>query len=144
MPARRGGASGRLEPAGVGAGLVLASATFWLVNLLPLPTSCPGMAGPVPRQPPHLRLGILHPAAPAREPGFRRGRRYRQPPRASGLASPAPALAEILIAVGLRLAENGGIYIFTAFAITYGKFVGADPGLLPARLTLGTAVDSAP
>lgn len=31
---------------------------------------------------------------------------------------------EILMAMGLRIAENGGGYIFLAFALVYGKFVG--------------------
>ncbi|MFE0017912.1 MFS transporter [Mesorhizobium sp. NPDC059054] len=32
---------------------------------------------------------------------------------------------EILIAMGLRVAENGGSYIFVAFSLAYGKYVGA-------------------
>jgi MFS transporter, MHS family, shikimate and dehydroshikimate transport protein len=31
---------------------------------------------------------------------------------------------EILMAMGLRVAENGGAYIFLAFSLVYGKFVG--------------------
>jgi MFS transporter, MHS family, shikimate and dehydroshikimate transport protein len=31
---------------------------------------------------------------------------------------------EILVAMGLRVAENGGSYIFLAFALVYGKYVG--------------------
>jgi metabolite-proton symporter len=31
---------------------------------------------------------------------------------------------EILLAMGLRVAENGGSYIFLAFALAYGKFAG--------------------
>lgn len=34
---------------------------------------------------------------------------------------------EILTAMGLRVAENGGSYIFVAFSLAYGKYVGA-PG----------------
>ncbi|WP_244483488.1 MFS transporter [Mesorhizobium sp. 1M-11] len=32
---------------------------------------------------------------------------------------------EILVAMGLRVAENGGSYIFVAFSLAYGKYVGA-------------------
>jgi metabolite-proton symporter len=50
---------------------------------------------------------------------------------------------EILLAMGLRVAENGGSYIFLAFALVYGKFVGVaqDVMLLGVMLsmTLGLA-----
>lgn len=38
---------------------------------------------------------------------------------------------EILIATGLRVAENGGVYIFLTFALTYAQFVG-----VPAQTVL--------
>ena len=37
---------------------------------------------------------------------------------------------EILVAMGLRVAENGGSYIFLSFSIVYGVHVGVDKGLL--------------
>lgn len=37
---------------------------------------------------------------------------------------------EILVAMGLRVAENGGSYIFLSFSIAYGVHVGVDKGLL--------------
>lgn len=50
---------------------------------------------------------------------------------------------EILLAMGLRVAENGGSYIFLAFALAYGKFIGVaqDVMLLGVMLsmTLGLA-----
>ncbi|OIS92769.1 MFS transporter [Brucella cytisi] len=53
---------------------------------------------------------------------------------------------EVLLAMGLRVAENGGSYIFLAFALAYGKFVGADQGtmllgvILSMSVALGTMV----
>lgn len=45
---------------------------------------------------------------------------------------------EILLAMGLRVAENGGSYIFLAFALAYGKFVGVaqDVMLLGVMLSM--------
>lgn len=37
---------------------------------------------------------------------------------------------EILLAMGLRVAENGGSYVFLAFALVYGKFVGVAQGVM--------------
>jgi MFS family permease len=37
---------------------------------------------------------------------------------------------EILVAMGLRVAENGGSYIFLSFSIVYGVHVGVDKGIL--------------
>lgn len=43
---------------------------------------------------------------------------------------------EILTAMGLRVAENGGSYIFLSFSVVYGVHVGVDQGLL----LLGVAI----
>lgn len=37
---------------------------------------------------------------------------------------------EILLTMGLRVAENGGPYIFLAFALAYGKFAGVPQNLM--------------
>ncbi|GHC72172.1 MFS transporter [Limoniibacter endophyticus] len=51
---------------------------------------------------------------------------------------------EVLLAMGLRVAENGGSYIFLAFALAYGKFAGADQGtmLLGVMLSMTVALGS--
>lgn len=43
---------------------------------------------------------------------------------------------EILTAMGLRVAENGGSYIFLSFSVVYGVHIGVDQGLL----LLGVAI----
>lgn len=53
---------------------------------------------------------------------------------------------EILLAMGLRVAENGGSYIFLAFALAYGKFAGVSQDVMllgvmvSMTLGLGTMV----
>lgn len=42
---------------------------------------------------------------------------------------------ELLIAMGLRVAENGGSYIFLSFSVVYGVHVGVDRGLLLLAVT---------
>jgi len=37
---------------------------------------------------------------------------------------------EILLTMGLRMAENGGSYIFLAFTLAYGRFIGIDRSVL--------------
>lgn len=140
---RRRGYWSAWSQAGVGAGLVLASATFYLVTLLPHDDFLSrGWRVPFLASVAIFGLGIYirrrlpesHDFATVAE----RGARHALPV----LEALRTSWREILIAVGLRMAENGGIYIFTAFAITYGKFVGADAGILLLGITLGTAVDS--
>lgn len=51
---------------------------------------------------------------------------------------------EILLAMGLRVAENGGSYIFLAFALAYGKFTGVaqDVMLLGVMLSMTLGLGS--
>ncbi|GAA1857636.1 MFS transporter [Paeniglutamicibacter psychrophenolicus] len=43
---------------------------------------------------------------------------------------------EILVGMGLRVAENGGSYLFLSFSIVYGVHVGVDRGILLAGVML--------
>lgn len=43
---------------------------------------------------------------------------------------------EILVAMGMRFAENGGSYIFLSFSVVYGTHVGVDRGLLLLSVTM--------
>jgi MFS transporter, MHS family, shikimate and dehydroshikimate transport protein len=47
---------------------------------------------------------------------------------------------EILLAMGLRVAENGGSYVFLAFALAYGKFVGVPQDLMLLGVMLSMTV----
>jgi MHS family shikimate/dehydroshikimate transporter-like MFS transporter len=43
---------------------------------------------------------------------------------------------QVLIAMGLRVAENGGSYIFVSFSLAYAKFAGLDSGTVQLGLIL--------
>lgn len=45
---------------------------------------------------------------------------------------------EILVAMGLRIAENGGSYLILSFSLVYGVHVGIDRGTLLLGVTLST------
>ncbi|WP_368367436.1 MFS transporter [Paraburkholderia youngii] len=47
---------------------------------------------------------------------------------------------EILMAMGLRVAENGGAYIFLAFSLMYGKFVGISNSVMLTGVMLAMGV----
>ncbi|MBC8748381.1 MHS family shikimate/dehydroshikimate transporter-like MFS transporter [Paraburkholderia sp. WC7.3g] len=48
---------------------------------------------------------------------------------------------EILMAMGLRVAENGGAYIFLAFSLVYGKFVGISNSVMLTGVMLAMVVE---
>jgi MFS family permease len=48
---------------------------------------------------------------------------------------------EILVAMGLRVAENGGAYIFLAFSLVYGKFVGIPNSTMLTGVMLAMIVE---
>jgi len=47
---------------------------------------------------------------------------------------------QVLIAMGLRVAENGGSYIFVTFSLTFAPFVGADAGMVQLALIISFVV----
>ncbi|SAL78070.1 MFS transporter [Caballeronia telluris] len=48
---------------------------------------------------------------------------------------------EILLAMGLRVAENGGSYIMLAFALAYGKFIGVSSQVMLAGVIVSMSVE---
>ncbi|AIO28531.1 MFS transporter [Burkholderia cepacia] len=48
---------------------------------------------------------------------------------------------EILLAMGLRVAENGGAYIFLAFSLVYGKYVGIPNGVMLTGVMIAMIVE---
>ncbi|AKJ66994.1 MFS transporter [Pandoraea thiooxydans] len=48
---------------------------------------------------------------------------------------------EILMAMGLRVAENGGSYIFLAFSLVYGKFIGIPSQVMLAGVMVSMCVE---
>jgi MFS transporter, MHS family, shikimate and dehydroshikimate transport protein len=47
----------------------------------------------------------------------------------------------ILVAMGLRVAENGGSYIFLAFSLVYGKFIGIPGSVMLAGVMVSMTVE---
>jgi len=50
---------------------------------------------------------------------------------------------EILMAMGLRVAENGGAYIFLAFSLVYGKYAGIDNWTMLTGVMIAMIVEMA-
>ncbi|WP_235837780.1 MFS transporter [Chitinasiproducens palmae] len=50
---------------------------------------------------------------------------------------------EILVAMGLRFAENGGAYIFLAFSLVYAKYVGIPNAIMLTGVTVAMVVEMA-
>jgi MFS transporter, MHS family, shikimate and dehydroshikimate transport protein len=48
---------------------------------------------------------------------------------------------EILMAMGLRFAENGGAYIFLAFSLVYGKFIGISSAVMLSGVVVAMVVE---
>ncbi|SAK87297.1 MFS transporter [Caballeronia fortuita] len=48
---------------------------------------------------------------------------------------------EILLAMGLRVAENGGSYIMLAFALAYGKFIGVSSQVMLAGVIVSMSIE---
>jgi MFS transporter, MHS family, shikimate and dehydroshikimate transport protein len=48
---------------------------------------------------------------------------------------------EILIAMGLRVAENGGAYIFLAFSLVYGKFAGISNSVMLTGVMIAMVIE---
>lgn len=48
---------------------------------------------------------------------------------------------EILLAMGLRVAENGGSYIMLAFALAYGKFIGVSSQIMLAGVIVSMSIE---
>jgi MFS family permease len=128
---------------GVGLGLVLASATFYASNLLsPAHFAEWGWRIPFLLSLVIFGVGVSIRARLPDSPAFERVAAQHAERSMPVLEALRRYPRQILIAVGLRLAENGGIYIFTAFAITYGRFIGVDGDILVLGVTLGTAIDT--
>ncbi|MBO1325098.1 MFS transporter [Acetobacter sp. TBRC 12305] len=138
-----------LSQSGVALGMVLGTAALWLAQSLPataftswgwrvpflitLPAVIMGV---------WLRAGLAVPnattmAAPGAAPGAGPGRAAGFPFWRLVRTSPGP----VLCGIGLRLAENGGVYLITVFGLVYGREQGVPDRLLLAGLTAGLIAD---
>lgn len=127
---------------GVGGGFVLSAAVFFAVQMLPH-DSFMSWGWRVPFLLSILIFGVGV-YIRSRLPESREFARTE----AAGKTTHAPVLEvirkhpkEILMAMGLRVAENGGSYIFLAFSLVYGKFIGIPNGIMLAGVMVSMLVE---
>ncbi|MFJ4207816.1 MFS transporter [Paenarthrobacter sp. NPDC089675] len=116
---------------GISLGFVLSSLAFFLVQLLPEPQFL-AWGWRVPFLVSILLLGVgayIRFRLPESK-DFSEVRETKPQHRLAAVEALRAHPREILIAMGLRVAENGGSYIFLSFSIVYGVHVGVDKGLL--------------
>jgi MFS transporter, MHS family, shikimate and dehydroshikimate transport protein len=116
---------------GISLGFVLSSLAFFLVQLMPEPEFLAwGWRLPFLVSVILLAVGAYIRFKLPESKEFTEVRESRPQHRVPALDALRAHPREILIAMGLRVAENGGSYIFLSFSIVYGVHVGVDKGLL--------------
>jgi metabolite-proton symporter len=130
-PPERRGFYSAWSQVGVAAGFVLSAGAFYLVQLLPQEAFMTwGWRIPFLVSVVIFGLGIYIrsrlPESAEFEEVRKKGKRNHLPVVEAVRRHPR----EILLAMGLRVAENGGSYVFLAFALAYGKFAGVPQDLL--------------
>jgi MFS transporter, MHS family, shikimate and dehydroshikimate transport protein len=141
-PAGKRGFYASLSQIGVGGGFVLSAAVFYVVQLLPEEDfhswgwRIPFLISIV-----IFGLGVYIRHSLPESQDFQKA-------EASGKTAHLPVLEvlrkhprEVLMAMGLRVAENGGSYIMLAFALVYGKFLGVPNGIMLAGVTVSMCVE---
>ncbi len=124
-PANQRGFFSAWSQVGVAGGFVLSSGAFFLVQMLPSEALMSwGWRIPFLLSIVIFGLGIFIRTRLPESREFaatrKEGRRSHMPVVEAITKHPK----SILLAMGLRVAENGGSYIFLAFSLAYGKFVG--------------------
>lgn len=141
VPAGRRGLFSAFSQAGLALGFVLSSAVFYLAQLMPEKQFL-AWGWRIPFLVSVVLFGLgLH--IRKRLPESREFNELT----ATGGRSHRPVVEvfrthprSILLAMGLRVAENGGSYLFLAFALAYGTHVGIDRGLLLIGVTLSMSI----
>ncbi|VVE71690.1 MFS transporter [Pandoraea anapnoica] len=124
-PAEKRGYYASWSQIGVGGGFVLSAAVFYAVQMLPRDAFLSwGWRIPFVLSIVIFGVGVYIRSRLPESAEFSKA-------EAAGKTVHAPLLdvirkhpREILMAMGLRVAENGGSYIVVAFALVYGKFIG--------------------
>lgn len=116
---------------GISLGFVLSSLAFYLAQLMPGPQFMSwGWRLPFIVSVVLLGVGAYIRFKLPESKEFTKTRESRPRHRIAALDALRAHPREILVAMGLRVAENGGSYIFLSFSIVYGVHVGVDKGLL--------------
>ncbi|MFB9121847.1 MFS transporter [Paraburkholderia dipogonis] len=127
---------------GVGGGFVLSAAVFFVVQKLPHDTFMSwGWRVPFLLSIVIFGVGVYIRSKLPESTEFAKA-------AAAGKTTHTPVLEairrhpkELLIAMGLRVAENGGSYIFLAFSLVYGKFIGVPSSVMLAGVMVSMTVE---
>lgn len=141
-PEEKRGFYASMSQIGVGGGFVLSAAVFYVVQLLPHEAFMSwGWRIPFLVSIVIFGLGVYIRTSLPESREF-------QKTEATGKKSHMPVVEvlrkhprEVLMAMGLRVAENGGSYIMLAFALVYGKFLGVPNGVMLAGVTVSMCVE---
>ncbi len=127
---------------GVGGGFVLSAAVFFAVQMLPHDSFMSwGWRVPFLLSIVIFGVGVYIRSTLPESAEFAKS-------EAAGKTSHMPVLdairkhpRAILVAMGLRVAENGGSYIFLAFSLVYGKFIGIPGPVMLAGVMVSMTVE---
>ncbi|MCG5072675.1 MFS transporter [Paraburkholderia tagetis] len=127
---------------GVGGGFVLSAAVFFAVQMLPHDSFMSwGWRVPFLLSILIFGVGVYIRSTLPESTEFAKS-------EAAGKTSHMPVLdairkhpRAILVAMGLRVAENGGSYIFLAFSLVYGKFIGVPGAVMLAGVMVSMTVE---
>ena len=141
-PPEKRGFYASLSQIGVGGGFVLSAAVFFIVQMLPRGAFISwGWRIPFLLSILIFSVGVYIRSKLPESAEFSNA-------QAAGKKTHMPVLdvirkhpREILVAMGLRVAENGGSYIMLAFALAYGKFIGVSSQVMLAAVIVSMSVE---
>ncbi|MBR8241303.1 MFS transporter [Burkholderia multivorans] len=141
-PPEKRGFYASLSQIGVGGGFVLSAAIFFLVQMLPKVAFMSwGWRVPFLLSILIFGVGVYIRSKLPESAEF-------ASTQAAGKKAHMPVLdvirkhpREILLAMGLRVAENGGSYIMLAFALAYGKFIGVSSQIMLAGVIVSMSIE---
>ncbi|MBN4666518.1 MHS family MFS transporter [Pandoraea nosoerga] len=137
-PADKRGYYASWSQIGVGGGFVLSAAVFYAVQMLPKDAFMAwGWRIPFVLSIVIFGVGVYIRSRLPESTEFSKAEAAGKTVRAPLLDVIRKHPREILMAMGLRVAENGGSYIVVAFALVYGKFIG-----VPNEIMLGGLIVS--
>ncbi|MGN6404609.1 MFS transporter [Sinomonas sp.] len=135
--AKRRGFFSAFSQGGINIGFVLASGAFFLVQSLPQEQFMTwGWRLPFLFSIVLFSVGIYVRYRLPESKEFEAVKKDTARPRVPVLAAIKSHPKEILVTMGLRMAENGGSYLITSFSIVYGVHVGIDAGILLSGVAL--------